>query len=121
MDLIDGHVGSDDKTLACALLNSTTDASTVRLKEPMRPSRRSAVAVSTPKYSALWKTRPGKLVSFSRRNLGDKLQRLYSISPSHLGAVEILVDSFLKDLSQGKRDKLKKIVTVVLACHTLVP
>lgn len=74
--------------------------------------RRSAgVAVSTQKYSAFWKTRQGKLVGFSRRNLGDKLQRLYHISPKHVALVEVLVDVFLEEITDSK---LTKISTYML-------
>lgn len=76
----------------------------------MRTSRSAGVTVSTPKYSASWKTPRGKLVGFSRRNLGDKLQRLYHISPKHVALVEVLVDAFMKELADETLTKISALL-----------
>lgn len=49
--------------------------------------------------SKAWKRKsPNSLLYFRTRTLGDKLQRLARVSPSHLGVIELLVDQILKRL-----------------------
>lgn len=57
-----------------------------------KPSPNSTVSAKT--------TRAKSVLFFHKTTLGDKLHRLARISPSHLVAVEILVDTLLRELPQ---------------------
>lgn len=43
-------------------------------------------------------TKPPSPLLFKRRTLGDKLQAIQRLSPSHLVAIEVLVDQILRRL-----------------------